>query len=277
MLSSQLLSKLVHGIKNRITGPRKPSFSSLSIGWFRLKYLKHLPAGKLYSQNLLGHRLYFTAPQELLHGLQEIFLDEIYKQELPEKARILDCGANIGLSVLYLKKICPSARIIAFEPEEVNFELLTKNLSSFGWQDVEMQKMAVWKENTHLPFSKSQGMASHIENNAAAANTASVKTTRLRDWLEQPVDFLKLDIEGAEFEVLMDCADKLNQVKRLFIEYHGQFSQQRNLTTLLKLVTQSGFNYYIREASPIYSTPFFRPEKQEHPYQVQLNIFCFRQ
>ena len=276
MLSSQFLATLLQGIKNKIAGPRKSSFRSLSIGWLRLKYLKHLPEGKLYRQSLLEHLLFFTAPQELLHGLQEIFLDEIYKQELPENARILDCGANIGLSIIYLKRICPTARITAFEPDEMNFELLKKNLTSFKLQQVDIQKLAVWKENTTLQFSNSQGMASHIENKPSGGNTVSVNATRLRDWLEQPVDFLKLDIEGAEFEVLMDCDEKLENVQRLFIEYHGQFEQKQELTTLLQLVERSGFKYYIREATPVFRTPFSRPAMQEHPYQVQLNIFCFR-
>lgn len=275
MLSNQLISKLIQGIKTRLTGPRKPGFSSLSIGWLRLKYLKHLPAGKIYSQPLLGKPVYFTAPQELLHGLQEIFLDEIYKQELPEKSYILDCGANIGLSVLYLKHICPTAKIIAFEPDQLNWELLQKNLAAHGLRDIEVQQAAVWKENTTLHFSARQGMASRLSSENDS-NTLPVKAIRLRDWLDRPVDFLKIDIEGAEYEVLMDCADHLKQVKRIFIEYHGQFSQQKELTHLLHIVQQSGFKYYIKEATPVFRTPFYRNDAPPHPYQVQLNIFGFR-
>lgn len=225
---------------------------------------------------MLGHRLYFTAPQELLHGLQEIFLDEIYKQELPQNARILDCGANIGLSIIYFKQICPTASITAFEPDAINFELLKRNIRSFGLQQVDLQNMAVWKESTQLPFSVNQGMASHIDLHSTNTQPVFVNATRLRDWLTQPVDFLKIDIEGAEFEVLSDCDEKLKNVQRLFIEYHGLFAQTTELTELFQLLERNGFNFYIKEATPIFQTPFLRPASTVHPYQVQLNIFCFR-
>ena len=66
----------------------------------------------------------------ILHGVKEIFIEDVYYQQLPENAYILDCGAHIGLSVIYLKSICPSANIICFEPDNKNFELLQKNIAS---------------------------------------------------------------------------------------------------------------------------------------------------
>jgi FkbM family methyltransferase len=275
MLSNSLFHNLKKGVQHRLLGRSTHSFRSLSIGWLRLKYLKHLPPGKTYQQTLFGKKLLFNAPQELIHGLKEIFLEEIYKQDLPANARILDCGANIGLSILYLKRSCPTARITAFEPDETNFNLLQRNMATYEFSDIELRKEAVWKENTTVQFSNNQGMASHIEQDAALGST-SIKAIRLRDLLEDPIDFLKLDIEGAEYEVLLDCQDKLANVQRMFIEYHGQFSTAEQFQKLLELITESGFQYYLREAAPIFETPFLRPSQLEHPYQVQLNIFCFR-
>lgn len=275
MLSNSLFSNLKKGVQHRLLGKGTRSFRALSIGWLRLKYLKHLPAGKTYQQTLFGKTLLFNAPQELIHGLKEIFLEEIYRQPLPGHARILDCGANIGLSILYLKKCCPTARITAFEPDEVNFDLLQRNMAAFEFSDITLRKEAVWKENTTVQFSNNQGMASHIEQ-GAAMGSSSIKAIRLRDFLDEQIDFLKLDIEGAEYEVLMDCHDKLANVQRMFIEYHGQFSTAGQFHELLELITQNGFQYYLKEAAPIFETPFQRPPQLEHPYQVQLNIFCFR-
>jgi hypothetical protein len=118
-------------------------------------------------------------------------------------------------------------------------------------------------------------MASHIEQHPGTGTT-SIKAVRLRNFLNERVDFLKLDIEGAEYEVLMDCKEKLANVQRMFIEYHGQFSTAQQLEEILDLLTQSGFQYYIKEAAPIFETPFYRASSMKHPYQVQLNIFCFR-
>ncbi len=124
----------------------------MNIGPVFLKYLKHVPPGKLHSHKLFGHQTWFVSGQEYLHGIKEIFVEEIYKQALSPNAYVLDCGANIGLSVIYLKKICPTATIIAFEPDKNNFELLQKNIASHGLQNVELKNEAVWKEETMLSF-----------------------------------------------------------------------------------------------------------------------------
>jgi FkbM family methyltransferase len=275
MLSNSLLKNLKKGVVHRFQAKGSRSFSSLSISWLRLKYLKHLPRGKTYVQTLFGKPLLFNAPQELIHGLKEIFLEEIYKQTLPANARILDCGANIGLSIIYLKRICPTAKITAFEPDKANYELLARNIQTFQLKDVEIREEAIWNEDTTVEFSTHQGMASHIEQ-SARTGTTSIKSIRLRNLLKEPIDFLKLDIEGAEYEVLMDCGEKLLNIQRIFIEYHGKFSMAQRLQEILDLLTKSGFQYYIKEAAPIFDTPFQRSEPIEHPHQVQLNIFGFR-
>jgi FkbM family methyltransferase len=275
MLSNSLLHNLKKGIAHRLKAKGSRSFGSLSIGWLRLKYLKHLPPGKMYEQTLFGKPLLFNAPQELIHGLNEIFLEEIYKQSLPNNARVLDCGANIGLSIIYIKRICPTAKITAFEPDKGNYELLARNMQTFELKDVEIREEAIWKEDTTVEFSTHQGMASHIEQQSETGTT-SIKAVRLRTLLNEPIDFLKLDIEGAEYEVLMDCQEKLANVQRIFIEYHGQFSTAKQLQEIFDLLTKSGFQYYIKEAAPIFETPFYRASSMKHPYQVQLNIFGFR-
>src|SRR5690349_11035634 len=127
-----------HGITRKAGSLFHNPYRETGIGWFKLKYYKHLPPGPLRKHKILGHWLYFISPPELLYGLREIFIDNIYQQELKENALILDCGANIGLSVIYLKSICPTARIIAFEPDENNFNLLQKNVDSYNLKNVEL-------------------------------------------------------------------------------------------------------------------------------------------
>ena len=106
-----------------------------------------------------------------MHGLNEIFIDEIYKIKLPPNARIIDCGAHIGLSVIYFKRICPTSFITAFEPDEQNFNLLKQNIQSFQLESVDLRKEAVWVANTELNFSNEGSMASKIEtNNSAGGN-----------------------------------------------------------------------------------------------------------
>jgi|LauGreDrversion4_2_1035121.scaffolds.fasta_scaffold329751_2 FkbM family methyltransferase len=241
--------------------------------WFSIKKLKHDKSDHLKVHRSKIGDLYYTQAQQLYHGLQEVLVDEIYKVNLASNARIIDCGANIGLSVLYFKSICPSAHITAFEPDRHNFELLTKNCIVNNLKQVDLVEAAVWKENTQLKFIAQGGMDSKISEGAEEG--ILVKAYSLIDYLQDPVDFLKLDIEGAEFEVLKNIEEYMDKIATLFIEYHGSFSQTNELIAILDMVQKAGFYVYIKEACNVYPTPFYINSKHTQ-FDVQLNIFCRR-
>lgn len=274
MASNSFFSNIKNGIAINIKKLFANPYRDVNINWFTLKYYKHLPPGKIRSHLLFGKNLYFYSATELLHGLKEIFLEHIYKQELCDRPYIIDCGANIGMSVIYMKNLYPNAEIVTFEPDDTNFGLLSKNVESFGFTNVKLCKEAVWKENTTLLFSNESSMGSKIET--SGTNTKEVKATRLKDYLTSSVDFLKIDIEGAEYEVLKDITSELHYVKNMFLEYHGTFSQNNELAEMIEIVRNAGFNFYIKEAASIYETPFSREKNPNTNYDVQLNIFCFR-
>ena len=274
MKRKSLLQNVFAGVysaaKKRLNNP----YAAIGLSTWRVKILKHLPGGKLRKWRIGGKQLLFNSPEELIHGLKEIFVDKIYEQTLPPNAYILDCGANIGLSVIYFKRICPSAHIIAFEPDPLNFEILNYNLRSFQLDKVEVNQAAIWKEKTRLTFSSTGSMGSSLSTTDPSG--IEVPTVRLKDLLVRPVDFLKLDIEGAEYEVIRDAADALAFVKTMFVEYHGRFDQNQELLEILAIIQKAGFRFYLREASPVYPVPFKQERKGQLPFDVQLNIFCIR-
>src|SRR5581483_9772890 len=128
-----------------------------------------------------------------------------------ERPYILDCGSNIGLTILYFKRLYPQARIVGFEPDRATLELLRKNLASFEMTDVEIHSKAVWHRATTLNFMPDQADGGRMVALDPERPADEVETVRLRDFLDRPVDLLKIDIEGAETEVLRDCADRLGQ------------------------------------------------------------------
>lgn len=278
---NSFLKNISAGVVHNLSGSAKKTFRKVGYSWFRVKYIKHLASSKTQAVKFLNASIYVKNPREFLHGVQEIFIHEIYKQTLPANARILDCGAHIGLSILYIKRICPGATIIAFEPDSQNYDLLQKNINSYQLQDVTVEKKAVWNEDTVLTFAGGKDMGSHIVagGNAAAetqeATSQQVQAVRLKSYLQQRVHFLKMDIEGAEYEVMKDIADQLDMVDNLFLEYHGMFSEGYKLNEMLEILRQRGFAYYIEEAVKVYQTPFYR-EGMRPGYDVQLNIFCFK-
>ncbi|MGI8600881.1 MAG: FkbM family methyltransferase [Chitinophagaceae bacterium] len=276
MQNRSFSKNIIKGLKKRFKNLKNQSYKKANLSWLKIKYLKHATPNRVRKFEYNGKKIFYHQPLELLHALNEIFIEEVYKQELPAKPYILDCGANIGLSIIYLKENHPDAEIIGFEPDRKNFELLQYNIDSFKLKNVILNNEAVWTADTELSFAGEGSMGSRIET-SQTSNTVNVKAIRLKNYLNKKVDFLKIDIEGAEFEVIKDIKDELSLVENLFLEYHGRFDQNNELVEMLQIVSNAGFNFYIKEAASIYSHPFIHYKlEQPRNYDVQLNIFCFK-
>ncbi len=98
---------------------------------------------------------------------------------------------------------------------------------------------------------------------------------QIEGFVGEEIDFLKIDIEGAEHAVLRDCADNLTNVRNLFVEYHGIYSEMFKLNEILDILVRNNFKYYIKEGSPVYAKPFWERERKGD-YDIILNIFAFR-
>lgn len=162
--------------------------------------------------------------------------------------RIVDCGANVGLGVLWWKRRFPGARITAFEPDPAIFAALRENCRRRGLDDVELVQKAVWREAGPLEFLREgadAGRAGAVAAGPAGWGRITVEAVRLRDLLVEPIDLLKVDIEGAEVDVLLDCADRLGQVERLFVEYHSFAGRPQRLDELLTALRRAGLRTHL--------------------------------
>lgn len=224
--------------------------------------------------NLFGKKIKINSAFWYLHGLEELFLEETYKFNSKKEApRIIDCGANTGLSAIYFKKLFPQSKITAFEPDVEIFNILKENLHTFGYDDVNLINKAVWNENGSIKFLASGGVGGRISDNENEL-TVEMPTFRLSDLLDEQIDFLKIDIEGAEYDVVKDCASKLGNVKNLFIEYHSLEKNEQKLDEILKIMKEAGFKYYIKEAWDNQPMPY--TNKRANLFDLQLNIFGYR-
>lgn len=274
MEKSNSFKNLYSGIIGALGKPFKNPFAAFGISWIDVKKLKHGTSGAKQKQKFLNGHVEFFDPQEFVYGVKEIFIEEIYNQVLGNSPYIIDCGAHIGLSVIYLKHKFPDADIIAFEPDEKNFELLNCNLLAQGIDDVVTKKAAVWVDKTVLQFNSKGNMSSKIDLDSKESSN-NVNTERLKDYLNRTVDFLKIDIEGAEFTVLKDIKESLPNVKNLFVEYHGNFTQANELNQILSWLTEYNFSFYIQEATKVFPQPFNKALRNTTDYDIQLNIYAF--
>lgn len=232
------------------------------------------PPMRVGETRLLDEPVRYSDNHGLLHSVREIFQDEVYRFEAKTDApHIVDAGANIGLSVRYFKRLYPRATVVAYEPDPAIFALLRENVG--GLAGVELHQAAAWIEDTTLTFYSEGSLAGSTETDfLGKAQKSEVRAERLRDRLrERRCDFLKIDIEGAENEVLFDIAPELDGVDHLFFEYHSTPGKPQRLAELLALVADKGFRYIINGAHAP-RLPFV--ERIERGFDLQLNVSCFR-
>jgi FkbM family methyltransferase len=168
--------------------------------------------------------------------------------------RILDCGANIGLASLYFKLRYPHARLTAFEPDPELAAICRSNLAlNDATDDAEVKQAAVWTADGTLDFvceGTDSGAIASL-NQPIEGPVAHVPSVRLRDWLHEPVDLLKLDIEGAELAVLDDCRDRLQHVRAMIVELHEFDPAKRQTGTVFDLLDAAGFVFEMRALTPL--------------------------
>ena len=226
---------------------------------------------------ILGRKLLFSDSASFIQSYHEIFEQHVYLFNADSRhPYIIDCGSNIGLSILYFKKCYPEARIIGFEPDPGLFELLRANLIEFGLSDVMVYQRAVLDKSQSVLFTSQGGSSGHLDDNGETPNHAGiqVEAVSLHPYIKEPVDLLKIDIEGAEFRVLTSLAGQLQLVRRLFVEYHSMAGRAQDLDQLLAILRNAGFRYYV---FPAVERRFpFQGVEVEDGMDMQLNIYAIR-
>lgn len=223
---------------------------------------------------LFNQKVKITDSFWYLHSLNELFVEEVYKFNCEKKnPRIIDCGSNLGFSIIYFKRLFPQAIITGFEPDNDICEMAKHNLLQFDIKDVDLQQKAVWINNDPLIFAKLGSLSGHFVDEEAD-NTIKIETVRLKDYLQEKVDFLKIDIEGPEFDIIKDCKDDLKNVENIFVEYHSFAENPQMIGELLVYLKEAGFKLYIKEAWENMKNPYI--EKKGPYFDLQLNIFGYR-
>lgn len=228
------------------------------------------------SINLYGHDFNYHDGLSFHDSYNEIIAKEMYLFETKqEKPLILDCGANMGVSVLFFALNYPKATIHAFEPEVPIFEVLQKNKNAYGWPNVTLHQMAVWNSETTLEFYTDHGMGGSVENVYKKQKPTKVRTIRLADYLQQQVAMLKMDIEGAEYQVLKDCESFLHNVENIFVEYHSFSNKEQHLDDILTMFKQHGFRYHLRQSFSR-KKPFINRNNICDNFDMAINVFAYR-
>lgn len=184
---------------------------------------------------------------------KDIFVRRIYHfgADRPDPF-ILDCGSNIGVSILYFKHLYPQARVVGFEPDTRVFPYLKTNIERNRLEGIGLVPAALSSNEGLVEFFSDGKYGSGLAEQLVAGGDSgwmrsTVSSVRLRSYLNEPVDFLKMNIEGAEYEVLKDSEEMLDRVKEMVIEYHHLPGLPRTLHKILEILDRRGFEYLIND------------------------------
>jgi len=239
---------------------------------------------------IFGNTMYLDPGDAMLlsvWGVYERGTTELVKKEIKERDTILDIGANIGYyTLLFAKMAGPDGKVIAFEPEPKNFDLLSKNVTINGYSNVTLVQKAVSNETGEIDLCifEDNPKAHRIFNPQHNRPSIKVDVVKLDDYFsnkEEKIDFIKLDVEGAELLALKGMSGLISRQKqvKLVTEFYPNCLKIAGVdpAEFLRFFTEHGFkiyNIYRSELAEVTADELIRnyPAKQGK----LTNLFCVK-
>jgi FkbM family methyltransferase len=223
-----------------------------------------------------GMELAFPDAASFLSSYHEIFVAGHYAFLWPDRPlRLLDLGANIGLSVLFFKRAHPQAEILALEADPGIFAYLERNVRGNGLGDVELLQRAAWDRDTRISFRSDGADGGRAVATGGGQGSAEVGAIDIAAFVaRRPFDVIKMDIEGAEAVVLPACRAGLARARFVAVEYHSSVGEPQSLAEILAVLKGCGFRVHVREA--ITSPAPFVSVRAHAGFDLQLNLFAWK-
>lgn len=207
------------------------------LSWYKLRF-GLLPALRMTTLVLAGakmvrvpvpgtaRRVWLRPPERDFSVYDQVFTEAQYAMDIPAPATVVDAGAHIGLASVYFALHYPNAQIVALEPEARNFALLKLNTADFP--GVRPVNAGLWSRTARLKIQNSNVDSwSFRVMEAAPGEPHSLHAFGVSELLAaqgfETVDFLKIDVEGSEVEVLSTSPEWIGRVRTLAIELHDRF------------------------------------------------------
>jgi FkbM family methyltransferase len=166
-------------------------------------------------------------------SIKETILDGFYTRysvPIQDGWYVLDVGAGIGDFSLYAAYGNPNTKVYAYEPFLESYQILVRNINLNGFENIQPVNSALWRESGILRLDISSGeplqiMSMDPGEDVDVQGAVKVKAISLAGVFDQHgidhFDIIKLDCEGAEYEILMNTSGEIfNKIDRIIMEYH---------------------------------------------------------
>lgn len=178
------------------------------------------------------HDLCVTCPVEYTRAIVEVFFLDIYRTNLIRNGdNVLDLGAGIGdFSLIASKHVNGKGSVIAIEPSPHDFGLLKRNIEENNCKNITAINIGVGNKRTHKDITYSgRHFRCKVDTLESIYHDFDIKN---------PTDFIKMDIEGAETEVVSTSMHLLDRSRVLSLELHGTKKE------IDKVVLPYGYGFY---------------------------------
>ncbi len=168
--------------------------------------------------------------------------------DINPKDIVIDIGAHIGSFTLLASKKANKGKVLSYEPSQESFKLLKENVKINNGNNIILHNEAVGKNS-------GEGYLFQHKNNAENSlykksnNKKKIHLTTLaeifRKYQLNKCDVLKLDCEGAEYDILFSSGNQLSKVKKIILEYHEPtyfgIDNKYSVNSLMEFLKKKGF------------------------------------
>ena len=224
---------------------------------------------------------------------QKKWIKFLKKNKYNEFKLLLDVGAHKGESIELFSKNFIIKKIISFEASPVNFEFLKKkiekNKHGYNNTDIILENIGLGAEDKTVKFKQFNESSSSTIKNIDVESTyykrkfrlinflnkklvykkIQIKISKLNDYIKknniEKIDFLKIDTEGYEFEVLLGLENKIQLVDIIMFEHHydNMIKKGYTFTDMNRLLTKNHFKKIYKSRMPFRKTFEYIYERKE--------------
>jgi FkbM family methyltransferase len=167
--------------------------------------------------------------------------------ELKNKSIVVDIGANVGVFSLFTASQSPNASIYSYEPIKSNYAILQNNIKNNGFLDrIKAYNKGVaavpGQRRIYVSSSPSHSFTQSFASQESEIIECTTLENLIRDNNLSKIDVLKLNCEGAEYEILYSASKALEIVRDIRMEYHILEDEQHRIEPLTAYLVSIGFS-----------------------------------
>lgn len=222
--------------------------------FFALFYLWHQGKTEIVVDAKPGAQFWVRVNTTDRFVVWEIWNAKIYddaRTPIEEDDTVVDIGAHIGVFAVRAAKTAHRGRVFAYEPSSKNYKLLTRNreLNNSGNLHIDNRAVAGSRGTVPLYLPAENGVLSSLLHDWSVFKEM-VQAISLADIIAEhdlkQIDYLKIDVEGGEYDILLDCpSETLAKVRHIVMEYHEYAGYKQNHLELVEVLTSNGFNVVV--------------------------------